>query len=179
MKNSDIHWSISENFKPELHIWRNEEQHLKFSWCETERVIWWKLHHQRISVHTKLTDTGLYTNFKPHTPENYRTSVVKTLVTRAIRYLSTTNTCLVELDRLRQLFVNNGYPQTLVDKKLNNKLSQYLSNDSNKLLRPVIQHHKLQSRRTSLQSNTGKPPNSNTSNCKTSNCNTTFTPNCN
>ena len=85
-----------------------------------------------INVYTKTSETGLYANFKSHTPENNKASVVKTLVARAIRYSSTWNTCHVELDRLRQVFVNNGYSQALGEKIVNNKLNHYLSNESKK-----------------------------------------------
>ena len=83
----------------------------------------------RTSVYTKATDTGLYTNFNSHTPENYKISIVKTLVARALRYCSTWNACHAELDRLRQVFANNGYPQNLVDKVINNKMNQFFSDE--------------------------------------------------
>ena len=84
------------------------------------------------SVYTKVTDTGLYANFKSHTPENYKASVVKIPVARGTSNCLTWHTCHVELNRLRQVFFNNGYPQALVDKVGNNKLAQPLSNESKK-----------------------------------------------
>ena len=37
------------------------------------------------SVYVKSTDTGVYTNFQSHTPMQYKRSIIKTLVTRAIK----------------------------------------------------------------------------------------------
>ena len=108
-----------------------------------------------ISMYKNVADTGLYTNFKSHTPENYKPLVVKTLLARAIQHSSTWNTFHVELDRLCPVFENIGYPQTLAENIVKNKISQHLSNrrKSIKFLRTVIQHRNFQKRRTPPQTN--------------------------
>ena len=85
------------------------------------------------SVYTRAADTGLYTNFKSCAPDNYKASVVKTLVVRAKINCTAWNTCYVDLDRLRQVFVNNGYPQNQVYKIVEIKMGQHLSNEAKKV----------------------------------------------
>ena len=79
-------------------------------------------------VYIKPTDTGLYSSYDSFTPINYKSSIVKTLVTRAIKHSSSWESCHRELDRIRQVMANNKFPQSLVDKIINNKLDKYFDN---------------------------------------------------
>ena len=60
----------------------------------------------------KPTDKGTYSNFNSHTLTNYKISVVKTLLHRAIKVSSSWEEVHNEVDRLQQVFGNNGYPQS-------------------------------------------------------------------
>lgn len=78
------------------------------------------------SVYIKPTDKGLYTNFRSPTPEVYKKSVVKTLIHRAIRYCSSWKELDTEINRLKQIFVNNNYPLTTVDRIVNKLLTKFI-----------------------------------------------------
>jgi Txe/YoeB family toxin of Txe-Axe toxin-antitoxin module len=74
----------------------------------------------------KPTDKGTYSNFNSHTLTNYKISVVKTLLHRAIKVSSSWEEVHNEVDRLQQVFANNGYPQSLVEKIINNTVDRYI-----------------------------------------------------
>jgi hypothetical protein len=82
------------------------------------------------SVYIKPTDTGLYTHFNSCTLYNYKISSIKTLLYRAIKLCSTWLEFHVEVQRLQQIFVNNGYPQRIVDNIIKKVVNKYNSRDS-------------------------------------------------
>ena len=73
------------------------------------------------SVYIKPTDKGIYPNFHSHIPEQYKKSVVNSLVTRAFKHSSTEHILQAELSRIKQILANNGYPQALIDKAIRSK----------------------------------------------------------
>jgi len=77
------------------------------------------------SVFIKPTDTGTYSNFQSHVPLTYKKSIVKTLVNRALKYSSTWELLNIELDRLKQVFANNGFPQALTEQIIANSLNNF------------------------------------------------------
>ena len=83
------------------------------------------------SVYIKPTDCGLYVNFNSLIPEHYKFSVVKTLVNRAIKYSSTHITLISELNRIKQIMVNNDFPLYKIDQIIKNKLEYHAANADN------------------------------------------------
>ena len=75
------------------------------------------------SVYIKPTDKGIYPNFHSHIPEQYKKSVINSLVNRAIKYCSSEPTLNAELDRIKQILSNNGYPQTTTERIIRSKLA--------------------------------------------------------
>ena len=80
------------------------------------------------SVYIKPTDKGIYPNFHSHIPEQYKKSVINSLVNRAIKYCSSEPTLNAELDRIKQILSNNGYPQATTERIIRSKLAN--SNES-------------------------------------------------
>ena len=77
------------------------------------------------SVYVKPTDKGLYANYSSHIPAQYKNSVISSLVNRAIKVCSTPENRTAELNRITQILVNNGYPQSLIDRTVKMKLNQH------------------------------------------------------
>ena len=74
------------------------------------------------SVYVKPTDKGLYTNYGSHIPDQYKRSVISSLVNRALKICSSPQSRASEIKRITQLLVNNGYPQFLIDKIISAKM---------------------------------------------------------
>ena len=64
-------------------------------------------------------------NFSSHTLEYYKISIIKTLVNRVIRVLSSWISFDNEIHRLRRVFVDDGYPLFMIDKNINNMLNKF------------------------------------------------------
>ena len=75
------------------------------------------------SVHVKPTDKGAYVNFHSHIPMQYKKSVINCLVSRAIKFSSSVDTLSLELNRIKQVLANNGYPQKMVDDVICRKMN--------------------------------------------------------
>ena len=82
------------------------------------------------SIYVKPTDAGLYANFLSHTPLTYKKSVLNSLVNRAVKFSSTWEACSTELNRIKQVMANNNYPQSLVEKVINSRLSSFRSSNN-------------------------------------------------
>ena len=67
----------------------------------------------------------MYSNFFSHTLESYKISIIKTLVNRALKVSSSWISFDSEIQRLRRVFVDNGYPLFLIDKTINNMLNKF------------------------------------------------------
>ena len=78
-------------------------------------------------VHIKKTDTGLYSNYNSHTPENYKLSVAKSLIDRALRNSSNWQNTVSELERIRKILVNNSYPLFKIDRIIKDKIDSKFS----------------------------------------------------
>ena len=81
-------------------------------------------------VFIKPTNKGLYTNYSSHVPDQYKHSVVSSLVNRALKICSNPEDRNAELRRLTQILVNNGYPQCLIDRIINAKIRQKDANQA-------------------------------------------------
>lgn len=90
------------------------------------------------SVYIKPTDKGSYSNFQSHTLPTYKKSIIKTLVFRALKYCSTWQYLHVELDRIKQVLINNNYPLCLIDSVINNMMAKYIANDPNPTRKKIV-----------------------------------------
>ena len=81
------------------------------------------------SVYIKPTDKGVYTNYLSHICQthNYKKSIIKTLVIRAIKYSLNWLTFNSEIDRIKQVLVNNNFPLYLIDTIVQRSLSKHLT----------------------------------------------------
>ena len=77
------------------------------------------------SVFIKPTDKGVYMNYNAFSPEIYKKSILKTLIFRAYKYSSTWLDFDTEINRLKQVFANNSYPQNLTESIINDLLSKH------------------------------------------------------
>ena len=80
-------------------------------------------------VYHKPTDHGQCLNFNSHCPEKYKKSVVINYLHRAYRISSTWSEFDTEIKHIKQMLVNNNYPNFLVDKEINRFLANKFSNN--------------------------------------------------
>ena len=68
------------------------------------------------SVHRKDTFSGVFTNYESFLPEVYKKGLVATLLYRAYRITSSHSSLHDEVEKLKNIFKNNGYPMKFVDR---------------------------------------------------------------
>lgn len=68
------------------------------------------------TVHRKSTNTGECLNYNSICPERYKTSVIKNFLHRAYSICSSWQNFSVEINRIKQILVNNNFPNSLLDK---------------------------------------------------------------
>ena len=78
----------------------------------------------------KPTDRVTYANFMSYSFYLYKISVIKSLVHRAMKLSSNWKSVHTEIARLRQVFVNNGYPQNIIDKVIETSFNRFLARHS-------------------------------------------------
>ena len=76
------------------------------------------------SVYTKTTNTGELLNFDSDAPYKYKAGTITTFLKRADKICNSWQAFHSELQRLRQVFVNNGFPNRLID----DKISKFIDN---------------------------------------------------
>ena len=76
-----------------------------------------KIHNERFqtSVHTTPTNSGNLLNYLSECPDKYKTGVITTLLHRARKICSDNTLFLCEVDRIKQLFINNNYPMSVIN----------------------------------------------------------------
>ena len=77
------------------------------------------------TVYTKATNTGRCLNAKGECPESYKRSVVNAYVNRAFTHCTTWKNVHTELDRIRQLLTNNGYPDCMIEDSIKKKMNEF------------------------------------------------------
>ena len=82
------------------------------------------------SVYRKDTNSGTCMNAEGDTPERYCKSVIGSYVRRAIKVSSTWQLLHEELQKVKQILVNNNYSNTLIDREINKLLNKYMQNNS-------------------------------------------------
>ena len=68
------------------------------------------------AVYTKPTKSQDCINFECDAPERYKTGVIKTLLNRAYKICNSKNALENETARIKELLINNKYPNRLIDK---------------------------------------------------------------
>ena len=79
------------------------------------------------SVHIKSTYNGECMNYLSLAPEQYKSGVIKTFLHRAYKISHDWIAFNAEINRIKQVLVNNNYPQNLVENQVNKFLSYKLS----------------------------------------------------
>ena len=87
-------------------------------WIEAEGRKWVTL------VYRKPTDEGNCLNAKSECPGRYKSSVIRSFVRRAFTHCSTWEKVNVELTRIRQVLINNGYSNRQVDAEIKDQMDK-------------------------------------------------------
>ena len=66
------------------------------------------------SVYNKPTFSGVFTNFGSFIPKSYKCNLLFTLLHRAFKLCSNFERFHQEIDKLKTIFQNNGYPKSYV-----------------------------------------------------------------
>ena len=82
------------------------------------------------SVFRKPTNTGACLNAKSECPQSYKTSVIRAFVFRAIKHCSTWENLHAELERSKQILINNGFSNKDVDNEIKECLDKSLQHPS-------------------------------------------------
>ena len=67
------------------------------------------------SVYCKPTFSGVFTNFGSFIPTSYKYNLLFTLLHRAFKLCSNSERFHQEIDKLKTIFENKGYPKSFVD----------------------------------------------------------------
>ena len=81
-----------------------------------------------ISVYRKATNTNLLLNFNAYAPFSYKKSIISCFIRRAFTICSSWQYFNLEIDNLRKIFSDNGYPLTLFDKSVKDFLNKKANN---------------------------------------------------
>ena len=76
------------------------------------------------SVYRKPTFSGVFTNFGSFIPKSYKYNLLFTLLRRAFKLCSNVERFHKEIDKLKTIFENNGYPKSFVDFCINKYLDK-------------------------------------------------------
>ena len=76
------------------------------------------------SVYVKPANTGQTLNAKSECPSTYKQSVLRAFIIRAVKISSTHELMDTELNRVKQLLVNNAYSNTEIDEEINKQLGK-------------------------------------------------------
>ena len=71
-------------------------------------------------IYTKLSTTTECLNYQSICPLRYKIAVIKSLVHRALSVVSSFELLDIEIKRIEQVLVNNGFPIGLIKKTINN-----------------------------------------------------------
>ena len=82
------------------------------------------------SVYRKPTNTGLLLHHQSHVDNHYKRSLVKTILNRAYRLSSTWELFTTECERLKLIFSNLKYPDSLVNSTITRFVNSVMSPDT-------------------------------------------------
>ena len=91
-----------------------------------------KIHNERIqtSVHTKPTNSGNLLNYLSECHDKYKTGVITTLLHQARKICSDNTLFLCEVDRIKQLFINNNHPMSVINDCVKTYLEKFRNNSN-------------------------------------------------
>ena len=84
------------------------------------------------NVYRKPTFTGLLTSFDSFIPESYKRGLIFSLLNRCFNICSSYEIFNVELEKLKQILLNNGYPSRFIDCCVKSFLDKIPLNATNK-----------------------------------------------
>jgi len=90
------------------------------------------------SVHTKDTSSGDCLNYKSECPDKYKVGVIYALILRAYKVSSDWQLFDAEIQRLKPLLANNGYPTALVESTIKRYLDKKITNIPNQEMNDPI-----------------------------------------
>ena len=93
----------------------------------------------RTSVYRKPTDVGKCLNAVSECPDRYKVSVVKGFLFRAMTLSSERDEMLLEMNRSKQILVNNGYTNKLID----DEIRKFLRREATEQPPPATTTHKI------------------------------------
>ena len=93
----------------------------------------------RTSVYRKPTDVGKCLNAVSECPDRYKISVVKGFLFRAKTLSSDRDEMLLEMNRSKQILVNNGYTNKLID----DEIRKFLRREASQQQPPTTTTHKI------------------------------------
>ena len=76
------------------------------------------------SVYRKLTFIGKYLRWKSISPLKHKTCLISTLVNRALM-ICTKRRLNKEIERIKKILLNNGYPKNLINPQIPKKIAQF------------------------------------------------------
>ena len=97
----------------------------------------------KTSVYTKPTNMGLCLNGESECPKRYTSSTISAYVRRAISHCSTWKDMHLELDRLTQVLINNGYSNNDVHKTIEQQMDKWYTETTTTTTTNASNHIKL------------------------------------
>ena len=88
-----------------------------------------KGHKLETSVYRKPTNTGLLLHHQSHVDKRYKKSLIKTMVNRAFHLSSTWECFVTECDRLKLIFTNLKYPESLINSTISHFVTSMMTKD--------------------------------------------------
>ena len=80
-------------------------------------------------IYRKPTNTGALLHHQSHVDKRYKKWLIKTMVNRAFRLSSTREAFATECDRLKLMFANLKYPESLVNSAISHFVTSVMSGD--------------------------------------------------
>ena len=80
-----------------------------------------------LSVYVKTTNNGDTINYLSECPNRYKIGAITSLINRAYKICSNWNNFNEEIERLKQVFVNNNYPNDIFDSVVKNFIEKKIS----------------------------------------------------
>ena len=92
----------------------------------------------RTSVYHKPTDQGKCLNYKSECPDRYKLSVINNYLNRAYKVSSSWENFHNEILHVKQVLVNNNYPNSLVDMQIKKYLGKKVNNENSSQGKSVV-----------------------------------------
>ena len=80
-------------------------------------------HNLSTTVHRKTTNTGECLNYSSICPQRYKIAVIKNFLHRSYAICSNWKDLTTEIQRIKQLLINNNFPNSVVDETINKFIS--------------------------------------------------------